>query len=415
MPADFAACGAPGRSCHHGAVTSPPSVPGSGPASATDADRCPGMLRPHRAVDGALVRIRLIGGRLPAAALVAVGAAADRYGDGTVTLTSRGNLQLRGLTVDEHGDADPGLVSAIAAAGLLPSRSHERVRNVLASPLSGVAGGLVDVRPLAIRLDEIVCGTPVLADLSGRFLFGLDDGRGDLSDQMVDLGVTAVDRSTGRLRVASWWGPTIPLDSAVDVLVDLAGRFLSTAGSAWRVGDLPLTGRELLPAGTPLDEVRPVAPTRTLGRLGRDDGGSAFVVGAPLGRLSGDQVTTLARVAAQGGSDDVVITPDRCVVLPRVGPDAGSRLALAGLLTDPTDPRRSVTACTGAPGCGRAEAPTTGVAESAGLREAAATGLAVHVVACERRCGAPAGRHVELHVTRAGLHRHLRTTGARTR
>ncbi|TKV58970.1 cobalamin biosynthesis protein CobG [Nakamurella flava] len=375
------------------------------------------MLRPHQAADGAVVRIRLIGGRIRTAALAAVGAAAEQYGDGTVTLTSRGNLQLRGLSVDAHGDADPGLVAAISAAGLLPSRSHERVRNVLVSPLSGIAGGQLDLHPMAARLDEMICQHADLAGLSGRFLFGLDDGRGDISARTVDLGVTAVDESTVRLRVGSWWGSELPAADIVDTLVDRARHFRSLAGRAWRVGDLPATGRELLPDGGSATPVRPAAPSRPLGTLRRDDGGRAALVGVPLGRLQQPQIAALAAIAESATAQDaeVVVTTDRGVVIPRVDADALDKLASAGLLTDATDPRRAVSACTGAPGCHRAEAATGPVADDLGVREAAATGLPVHVIACERRCGAPSGRHLELHVTRAGLHRHLRPTGAHTR
>ncbi len=112
-------------------------------------------------------------------ALRALSDAAIAYADGDVHLTSRGNLQLRGIGLDECGAVPAGLAEVVTAAGLLPSASHERVRNIVASPLSGLAGGLTDVRPLVRELDAGLCADPVLADLPGRFLFGLDDGRGD--------------------------------------------------------------------------------------------------------------------------------------------------------------------------------------------------------------------------------------------
>ena len=61
-------------------------------------DRCPGVLRPWPADDGALVRLRLIGGRLPTAVAGSRSARSPTtYGDGDVHLTGRANLQLRGL------------------------------------------------------------------------------------------------------------------------------------------------------------------------------------------------------------------------------------------------------------------------------------------------------------------------------
>ena len=97
------------------------------------ADACPGVFAPHDAADGALARIRLPGGVIGAAALRVVADCAQDLGDGRVHLTSRGNLQLRGLS------RSGALAARLADAGLLPSATHERVRNVLASPLAGIA------------------------------------------------------------------------------------------------------------------------------------------------------------------------------------------------------------------------------------------------------------------------------------
>ena len=172
------------------------------------------MLRPWIADDGAIVRLRLIGGVLPTSALRdLVGIAAD-YADGTILLTKRTNLQLRGI---EHSDGcvPAVLVDAIAETGLLPSPSHELVRNIMASPLTGRIGGQADLRETARELDHLLCAEPDFAGLAGRFLFVLDDGRGDIASRSLDLGLMAVDAETVQLRVGSHqWGPLVPLDEA---------------------------------------------------------------------------------------------------------------------------------------------------------------------------------------------------------
>src|SRR3954466_9394934 len=96
-----------------------------------DDDACPGALQVHQAADGALARLRLPGGMIAAGQLEALAHTATEFGHGTLELTVRGNLQLRGVR-----DA-PAVAEAAAAAGLLPSPTHERVRNIIASPLSG--------------------------------------------------------------------------------------------------------------------------------------------------------------------------------------------------------------------------------------------------------------------------------------
>src|SRR5262249_20559570 len=142
-----------------------PAVPRARP------DGCPGALQVHAAADGGLARIRLPGGWVtPAQWTVLHNAAAD-LGDGRLELTSRGNLQIRAL------DASNDLAERLANAGLLPSATHERVRNIVASPLDAFSR----VRGRASHLDDALCAEAELADLPGRFLFGLDDGSGDIA------------------------------------------------------------------------------------------------------------------------------------------------------------------------------------------------------------------------------------------
>ena len=130
-----------------------------------------------------LARVRLPGGLVDAVQLQVLAGLADEFGDGRVELTSRGNVQLRGLAEYAAGP----LTSELVQAGLLPSLSHDRVRNVLASPLAGLDRG-PDLTGIVRALDAALCARPRLAELSGRFLFAVDDGRGDVAG----LGADAV-------------------------------------------------------------------------------------------------------------------------------------------------------------------------------------------------------------------------------
>jgi precorrin-3B synthase len=204
-------------------------------------DRCPGVLRPWAADDGALIRVRLAGGHLPAGALEKLALVAERYGDGQVHLTGRANLQLRGLPFVDGG-LPTEVVDAVEQAGLLPPRSQELARNLMCSPLTGISGGRADLRPLVRELDERLCASPALAALPGRFLFVLDDGRGDLVDREADLGAVVLDTETAQLRVGAAWDAVVPLPDVASALVELAHRFVRARGedesAAWHVVEL---------------------------------------------------------------------------------------------------------------------------------------------------------------------------------
>jgi len=278
------------------------------PASRTRGDLCPGVLRPWPADDGALVRLRLPGGRTTWGQLGGLLGVAEEYGDGRVHLTSRANLQLRGLP---GGDCLPGeVVDAITATGLLPHPSHELVRNIMASPLTGLVGGRADLGPVVTALDEGLVAHPSLARLPGRFLFALDDGRGDVAGRPLDLGCVAVSDTEAQLRIgAEHWGPVVPLDEVAPRLVGLARAFLTVRGegpdAAWHVDELPTT-----PDGQPRDPRTYVeSDPPAYGDLGR----GLSHVPVPDGVVDRDLFEALPR-------EGLVVTPWRSLVTGSVAP-----------------------------------------------------------------------------------------------
>ncbi|WP_130343259.1 precorrin-3B synthase [Herbihabitans rhizosphaerae] len=336
-------------------------------------DACPGALRPHLAADGALARVRLPGGRLTGDQLRVLADAADHLGDGTLELTSRANIQIRGMAVASVST----LADRLAAAGLLPSATHERVRNIVASPLSGVDG-----HGLATTLDRALCAVPELSALPGRFLFTVDDGRGDVAGMGADVGLWPLDGHMAAVTVGGRdHGVRCSLMDAVPTMINAARQFLTEPeirdGVAWRVAELADHGAALAARLTD-DLAEPVEVPAPLARGPIGPVGSAVVAGAPLGRLTTAQAHTIADVA-----DMIIITPWRSVVLPR-------RID-ADLLWDADSPLSGVTACTGKPKCAKA---LTDVRAHA--RATPSGRLPVHWAGCERRCGVPRGRVVDV-------------------
>lgn len=362
------------------------------------ADRCPGLLRPHLAEDGPLVRLRIPGGQTTSTVLRELSAIAGDHGEGSLQLTSRSNIQLRGLAQARMRD----LVERVGATGLLPSETHERVRNIVASPLTGLErtgshSGRPDLRPLVAELDDALCGTPELSELPGRFLFAVDDGSADVTGLTFDLafqadgpsGVTGVD--SGVVLVGGVdHGIRTSTSEAVALIISLARRFLELredlSPRPWHIAEL--TGvDELDPRIHRIDAQPAPGCPLPLGALG-----NAASVIVPLSLLSSDQVEAVFR-ATDGGP--VVITPWRGLVLPGA---AGSlpALAEAGLVVDDASVWSQLTACIGAPGCARSAISTQRMAAELAEMLPGPPVLPVHLSGCERRCGSPSGAHVDL-------------------
>lgn len=388
---------------------------GSEPPIRDRGDACPGALRLHSAADGHLARVRLPAGDLTVRQAEALADAADRLGDGHLSLTSRGNAELRGLP----DDCGSRLAALLRDAGLLPSERHERIRNILASPLAGLDRHTPsDVRLWARELDELLCTSESAPALSGRFLFVLDDGRGDVAALGGDVSLVAEPTGTGApadhgelsaasgpagsggtallrvgddpaaLRIA---GPDVPRAALTAAEAFLTAAAASGSG-AWRVRELPdghgLTARAVAkrlraagigcaevagapaPASVPYaDSTRhagsvpcadasvPYAASSAPGVIEGSDGARALSVLAPLGRLSVAQWRLLTAVAAEDGAGALRLTPWRGIVIPGLSADTAvprlRALSAAGMITDPDSPWHRIGACTGRPGCAK--------------------------------------------------------------
>jgi precorrin-3B synthase len=386
-------------------------VPETSPAAdRTRADRCPGVLRLAEAADGYLARIRLPGGLIGAGQLRALARLADELGDGRVELTSRGNVQLRGLAADVAGP----LTDQLARAGLFPSPEHDLVRNVLASPLAGLDGG-PDLTAIVQGLDAALCARPRLAELPGRFLFAVDDGRGDVAGLGAD--VVARVRADGAV-VNGLAVRGRAAEDVVTVMLACAEAFLDVrateGGTAWRIAELAdgaervrvavaarlgLTAASL-PPSTSLAPVGPDGSTAPTVPADRPVGvvGTAAVLLAPLGRLTAAQLTW---VADRVGERPARITPWRGVVLPDLPDAAGLIRDAAGLGygVDAGSPWLRVTACAGRPGCASALADVQADAAAFAARW---PDRIVHVSGCARHCGRPVGPLVDVTATSEG-------------
>lgn len=319
------------------------TTPGAAAPDRGRADACPGALRLHTADDGALARVRLPGGLLTIRQALVLAEAAEALGDGGVETTSRGNVQLRGLA----SGCGQELAERLRAAGLLPSETHERVRNIVASP--GPSGGRADVRAWARELDAGLCASGWATGLSGKFLFALDDGRGDVA--ALDADVTLIAGSddgpdgTALLRLGrAATARAVPLAGAVDAALAAAREFLDalreSGQQAWHLREVP----DLLPPGTvPLPALPGTPPP-----LGALPGGLS--VGLRFGRATAAQWRALAGASA----GELRLTPGAAPFCPGRPPTGCPRWRPPGSAPSPAPPG---TARAPAPDCPAAPSP----------------------------------------------------------
>ena len=335
-----------------------------------------------------MLRLRVTGGQLRSGQLRAIAAVARSHGPGSADITSRQNLQLRGLPLA----VVPSVLETLHEAGVSTLQTGlDNVRNYIGCPLAGIDGmELFDTTPLLKALGEAHLGKKDYSNLPRKFNVSLAGCREDCGHaQTQDLGFSPATRRINGRRVAGFnvlvggaLGGTSPrLATPLDVfvrpheVVDLFTALLrvyrdhgprekrTEARLKWLVA---AWGEERLRAavedevGRPLEQAGHDERLRVAGdhlgiRAQRQVGLHYVGLHVPVGRISADQLDGVARLADGYGAGEVRLTIGQNVIIPHV-PEAN----LPGLLTEPLLQQlrpnppgiwRNLVACTGKDYC----------------------------------------------------------------
>lgn len=328
---------------------------------------CPGALRPMESGDGLVVRVRPHGGCLSPSEALALGEGARVHGNGLIDLTSRANLQIRGVTPAGHLP----LLQALAAHSLIDADpALEARRNILVTPL-GEGEARAETLEMARRLEAGLAEGP---DLPGKFGFAVDTGPVHvLTAAPADV---RIERdASGRLLVRAEGAPTgraADPSTAADLALRMARWFVASGGVVDGRGRMA----RHLAAGARLDpvlagDVRPAEG----GLLTVGPCAEGVLVGSAFGQLEAEALVALARLGRE-----IRVTPWRMLLV--VG--APELPTIPSLTLRPGDPLLAVSACSGAPTCPQALAATRDFARF--LAPFVPMGRHLHVSGCAKGC-----------------------------
>jgi precorrin-3B synthase len=336
---------------------------------------CPGALRPMESGDGWVVRLRPPGGRLTSAQAAGTAQAARQHGNGRIDLTGRANLQLRGVTPGSHAP----LVAMLRTLGLVdPDIASETRRNLVVTPFADAETDRIAAELMtALALCDLT--------LPAKFGFAVDTGPAPvLADTPADI---RLERGADGLPILRADGMTRGqrLSGAAQAIA-MARWFLNLGGAADGRGRMAA-----LIARGPRPENAVHAPALPRRAPGPGPVAQGVLVAPEFGQMTADLLEAISELGA------LRVTPWRMLLIEGLA----TVPALSGLVLSPDDPRLRLRACTGAPGCAQACAPTRELARQ--LAPAIPNGAILHVSGCAKGCGWPRPADLTLTATPQGF------------
>jgi precorrin-3B synthase len=349
--------------------------------------------------DGLLVRLTPTGTTMPCGAFAALCTAARRCGNGVIEITSRGSIQIRGLT--------EASVKSFAAAVAGIDLAFGEGPPVLSDPLAGLdPEESVDASAIAADLRRAIAVASFTADIGPKVSVAIDGG-GTLHLDAVAADVRMRAQASGAYLHVAVGGDAetaTPIGAvAAEHAVDAAMRVLRVivaGGPVARARDIVVTNgaaafRHVI-ADILVDPPRPPLrpPADPLGTHTLRDGRLAIGLGLAFGHAHSTALEEFARAVAESGATGCRTAPGRALLVVGVTADGAGHLAniaqRLGFIVRADDPRRQVVACAGAPICASAEIPTRALAPSlAKVAVAGADAPMVHLSGCAKGCACP--------------------------
>ncbi|MEQ5870796.1 cobalamin biosynthesis protein CobG [Sagittula sp. NFXS13] len=331
---------------------------------------CPGAHRPMASGDGLVVRVRPFRACLTDQQALALCALAEEFGNSMLDLTSRANVQIRGVAADRHQD----LLRALWDIDLLDADPQTEGRRNILMPPDWVSGDQT------YRLhDALAKAIPDFPDLPEKMGYAVDTGRtACLSDASADLRFERDGDGHLMLRLdgaAKGW--RIDERNAMSAVKDALLWFNATGGKS--AGRMARHLRHVcLPdkwqSCTPRAVTKPLVPRRD---------NDATTLGVPFGNIPARDLVQLIQAARL---TELRLLPHRLIRVATKVPD------IAPFITAPDHPLLRIHACPGAPFCPQATVETRDLA----MRLAGSVEGTLHVSGCAKGCARPGKADVTL-------------------
>jgi len=375
-----------------------------------------------------MMRIRMANGILTAAQARLLGQITRATGRNIADVTTRQQIQLRWVTIEEV----PAVIARLEEAGLSSLQTGmDNIRGIVGCPATGLTPReLFDTAPIAAAFQQIFLGNKAFTNLPRKFNVTITGclehcTPGETQDISMTPAVATGDgrevaglnvavggkQGSGGPRFATALDAFVTPEEAAEVCAAIALIFRdhgprearSKARLAFLVDEWggprfrreleAHLGRALPPAGR---DARAARTTDHIGIFRQREPGLNYVgLKTPVGRVRGDQLVELARLAERYGRGELRLTPSQNVLIPHI-PDA-----LVGELTrepllrelpyNPTEIQRGLVSCTGTDFCNLALIDTKtralALAREFESRIEASRPLTVRWSGCPASCG----------------------------
>lgn len=392
-----------------------------------------------------MMRLRIPNGILSSEQMRVLGEIVQRYGDdGNADITTRQNLQLRGIRIEDI----PDIFQRLKSVGMTSVQSGmDNVRNITGSPMAGLdADELIDTRELVQKVQDMITnygqGNYQFTNLPRKFNIAIEGGRdnsvhaeindiafvpaykeGELGFNVVVGGFFSAKRCEAAIPMNVWVRPN-------QEVVDLCRGILEVYRDNGLRSNRQKSRLMWLIDEWGIEEFR----TRVANHLGyplataaekdaidwekrdhlgvfrqKQEGLSYIGLCIPVGRLFADDMLDLARIAEVYGSGELRLTVEQNVIIPNIAAENIATLLTEPLLAkftpNPTPLQRALVSCTGAQFCNFALIETKNKAVDL-IRQLDAElniprGVRIHWTGCPNSCGQPQVADIGLMGTKA--------------
>ncbi len=381
-----------------------------------------------------MLRMRLPNGILSSVQMRVLAEIVQRYGDdGNADITTRQNLQLRGIRIEDV----PDIFNRLKAADMTSVQSGmDNVRNITGSPVAGLdANELIDTRELVQDVQDMITnkgdGNPEFTNLPRKFNIAIEGGRDNaVHAEINDIafvpayrdGVLGFNVLVGGFFSAKRCEAAIPLDAWVlptsEDVVRLCRAILEVyrdnglranrqkARLMWLIDEWGVEKFRSAVESQMGESLLSAAPEDAIDWEKRDhigvfpqlQAGMNFVgLHIPIGRLYAQDMFDLARIAEVYGAGELRLTVEQNVIIPHVPDDHVDALLQEPLLQKfsitPAPLTRSLVSCTGAQFCNFALVETKNralaLAQELESEMELPNPVRFHWTGCPNSCGQP--------------------------